>query len=51
MSTVAIVQQIAEAHGWSLTIANTDDGGVRFEFGAGTASRAGSVTGDTVGGE
>ncbi len=29
---LAIVEQIADAHGWSVELTETDDGGVRFEF-------------------
>jgi PAS domain S-box-containing protein len=29
---LAIVQQIAHAHGWSVTVTEADDGGARFEF-------------------
>jgi len=29
---LAIVEQVAEAHGWSIQLAESDDGGVRFEF-------------------
>jgi PAS domain S-box-containing protein len=30
---LAIVSEIAEAHGWTVTVADSDDGGARFEFG------------------
>lgn len=29
---LAIVRQIAEAHGWTVRVAESDDGGARFEF-------------------
>ena len=29
---LAIVQQIAEAHGWNITLTNSESGGARFEF-------------------
>ncbi len=29
---LAIVERIAEAHGWRVTLAESDDGGARFEF-------------------
>jgi len=35
---LTIVQQIAEAHGWSFTVTSSDDGGARFEFDAANSS-------------
>ena len=29
---LAIVKDIAEAHGWSVRVTESDDGGARFEF-------------------
>ncbi len=29
---LAIVQQIAEAHGWTVTVSESEAGGARFEF-------------------
>jgi signal transduction histidine kinase len=29
---LSIVKQIAEAHGWSVSLIESTDGGVRFEF-------------------
>ncbi|MDX1746673.1 MAG: ATP-binding protein, partial [Halobacteriales archaeon] len=30
---LAIVREIAEAHGWHVTVSESEDGGARFEFG------------------
>jgi signal transduction histidine kinase len=31
---LVIVEQVARAHGWSVTLTETDGGGTRFEFAA-----------------
>jgi hypothetical protein len=53
---LAIVDTISEAHGWTLTVTETSDGGARFEFTGvervepGGAADGESADADSVGG-